>query len=131
MEPSIILGKEAGLSSMERFLAMHTVNKAGEDRTDMFVNRYFYDTGSHSQTRLKIVVRSSPDTCSEIKHVLAHSGIYTKINVEEVIKMCLTEWTSTLRSHILKAVGSIFEIALQVDYFNFNNVPRISMLKMI
>lgn len=117
-ELSVIAGKEAAPSFMERVLAFHTVTHAAEDMIGTVVESEFGDTEHKSPSPSKTVIRSSPDTRSETKHVLTDPAVVTKDDVRAIVESTLTRCTITLQSQVLKAIQSTFDGTIKAIYFN-------------
>lgn len=130
-EPVVTAGEEAAPSFMERVLELHTVTCAAEDMAATVVESGSDDTQHKPQPPSKTVVMSSPDTRSEMEHALADAGFMTNADVEAIVEIRLTKWTSTPQSQIVEAVESTFEEALQARCFNSNNVLKAAMFRVV
>lgn len=92
---------------------MPTLPKSKEDMGGMLVESDSSGTDYQPQPPLKSVARPPSDMTSKIERVMPDRGVLTKTNVEAIVENCLTKWTDTLQSDIVKAVESTFEYAPQ------------------
>lgn len=112
-------------------MAVHIVTKAKEDMAGTLVKSYSGPIDYKPELPSMSVVKQLSDMRSEIERALTHLSVVTKNSVEAIVQNRLTKWTNRLKSHIVKAVHSILEDALQVRYFNLNIGLRTPMFTII
>lgn len=110
-----------GFFFIERVIVVHTVTKTVEDLACSLVKSNYDATDYNLQTPSKFLFKPVSEMRSRIEHARAYIDIVTNVYVEEISKNCLSKWTNMIQSHIIKAVESSFENALQAGYCNWNN----------
>lgn len=79
----------------------------------------------------KPAVKLPPDTRSKMEHVIADLTVVRKADVVAIVESCLNMWTSTLQSHVVKAVQSTSEDTSPLNYINLNKGLKFAILNVV